>query len=132
MNTLINETSSEIITSLGSAYDLEPKEVKVEIKNFSEAKAKACFDNSRKYVSSHSGTSYCLGYYLLYGQIPIEHAWVKEGEKFFDVTLKDNLENDEYYLFFEISMEELDNILVAIRHAPSIYDYKKFLRNKKD
>lgn len=130
-NTLINETSSEVITSLGSAYDIEPKEVEVEIKNFPKAKAKECFDNVRKYVSSHPGTSYCLGYYLFYGQIPIEHSWVKEGEKFFDVTLKDNCENDEYYLFFEISREELNDILVEIRHAPSIYDYKKYQRNKK-
>lgn len=121
----------EVVSSIGSSYNVEPKEVKVEIKKFPSAKSKECFDNSRKYVTSHRGTSYCLGYYLLYGQIPIEHAWVKEGEKFFDVTLKDNLENDEYYLFFEISREDLNEILLAIRQSPSIYDYKKYLRNKK-
>lgn len=129
-NPISNETP-EVITSLGTSYNIEPKEVAVEIKNFPKAKAKECFNNVRKYVSSHPGTSYCLGYYLLYGQIPIEHAWVREGEKFFDVTLKDNKEDDEYYLFFEISREDLNDILLSIRKAPSIYDYKKYLRNKK-
>lgn len=89
---------------------------------------KQCFNNASKYVKKYNA-QYCLGYYLYEGKIPIEHAWVSTDIGFLEITLETQAVSDEYYLFFQLSKEELAMLEKKHGYAPSIYEYVKQVKH---
>jgi hypothetical protein len=108
---------------------LNPKNVDVEFKKISGAQKKQCFNNAFKSLSVHPDSKYVLGYVFLHN-IPIEHAWIKEGDKYFDVTL-DPTKHEGYISVAEFSFDEVMEYVDKHSSAPSLYDINRFLGNKK-
>lgn len=104
--------------------EIEPKEVDVKFKKMSGARKKECFNNAFKELLNHSDGVYVLGYVFLHS-IPIEHAWVKEGETYFDVTL-DPEKQHGYVSVAEIPFDELSEYIDSHSSAPSLYDLNRF------
>ncbi len=76
-------------------------------------KPKRCFDNSFKLATSLNAT-YVLGIYCK--TIPIEHAWLKIGDNYYDPTLE-IVVNDtagKYLSLVELSEAELISTIVEI------------------
>jgi hypothetical protein len=101
--------------------------VDVEIKPYSRARIKECFNNSFNFVSENGGR-YILGYYFMNGVIPIEHAWVFHEGSHYDITLKDIGEKDLYVEVCSIDYEQLLEIVLKNKYAPSIYGYFKHIK----
>lgn len=120
-----------MIKVLSQNYGIEPYRIEdVKYKKIRGAQIKRCFDNSSKYVLSSDvskNPSYILGYFLHDGRIPIEHAWVKDEDVYFDLTINNAKEIDEYWLFFEISKETLQKMKKKYP-SPQLYEYVKFIR----
>lgn len=108
---------------------LEPKEVDVEFKKIAGAKKKECFNNAFKALSGHPDKSYVLGY-VFYHNIPIEHAWIKDGDTYFDVTL-DPTKQDGYVSVSEFPFNDIMQYVDKYGHSPSLYDINRFNANKK-
>ena len=68
---------------------------------------KECFNNCWHLCSMIPGAKYVLGYTASF--IPIEHAWIKIGETYYDPTLEllHNRTGDAYLVYLELSMKEL-------------------------
>lgn len=87
-----------------------PKEIKK-----GKPQIKQCYQNSVDVVLLNENVKYCEGFVLFMG-IPIEHAWNKIDDKYFDVTsdfaLKDRggLKGEEYLSIVELSKEELRQV----------------------
>jgi len=120
-----------LVNHLATQYKCTPEEVKVTLKKHTPSKEKQCFDNAYKYVTKSTTSKYVIGYYLYQGQIPIEHAWVKDGDQYLEITLKNVDENDKYYKFAELDHDELFNVIDSCHNAPSLYDYFRFKNKKK-
>ena len=109
--------------------DLNPKSVEVSFKKTVGAKKKECFNNAFKSLSGHPDSKYVLGY-VFFHNIPIEHAWIKEGDKYFDVTLVP----DQQHGYVSVAEFKLDDIMEYVDEkgsAPSLYDINRFVGNKK-
>lgn len=119
----------DMVDIIAKQYHVTPEYVNVERKAYSKSKIKQCFDNSRKYVFDHPDAIYVLGYYVFKG-IPIEHCWVKEGSKYYEITLKSDISEDSYYSFYELTMSDLLDACEKIGYAPQIFEYFRFIRNK--
>ena len=103
------------------------KKVEVERKSFPGARAKECYNNTFKYIAENGGT-FVLGYLVYAKAIPIEHAWVRDGDKYFDVTLKDN-KGDEYYSVMELNFDDVMEYVDKYSTAPDIYSWERFKRS---
>lgn len=107
-----------------------PEEVTVMIKKHAKSRMKACFNNASNYVLAHKNCSYVLGYYLFHG-LPIEHAWVRQGDFYLEITLNDHHEGDRYFKVIELSPEQLKEINAFNRQkGPDFYAYSRFNRRK--
>ena len=127
------DTGLETIRQIAHYQQLktEPVEVQVTVKRHPKSLMKACFLNAYNYVTTHVNCVYVLGYYLYMG-IPIEHAWVKQGDNYIDVTLNDNKEGDRYFKCEEITPETLREINKLFKQkGPDFYLLHKFERVSK-
>lgn len=68
---------------------------------------KGCWNNSLKLSLKYPEVEYCEGWILVHG-IPIEHAFNKIGDQYFDPTIM--RENFEYYLVQVLNFEDLKPI----------------------
>lgn len=103
---------------------LDPKEVEVTPKKHSSSQRKQCFNNSFKALSGDHSELYVLGFMFYHG-IPIEHAWIKKGDKYFDVTL-DMKDVDCYVSVLELSFSDVMEYVDKHHSAPSLYDFNRF------
>lgn len=110
--------------------NIDPKIVPVESIENGTTRNKACFNNSYLYCLSNSDCKYVLGY-TQFHNIPIEHAWVKKGEKYFDVTLND-AKDMQYVSVVELSLHDLAAYVKKHKHAPGLYDYNAFIRRSSE
>lgn len=105
--------------------ELDPKEVEVKHKKLAGSQKKQCFNNAFKAMSGHPDSKYVLGY-VFFHNIPIEHAWIKEGGEYFDVTL--NPEDQQGYVSVaEFSHDEIMPYIDKFNSSPSLYDINRFL-----
>lgn len=108
---------------------VEPKEVDVKFKKVVGAQKKQCFNNAFKALTGHPDSKYVLGYVFLHN-IPIEHAWIKEGDIYYDVTL-DPAKQHGYVSVSEFSMSDIMSYVDKHGHSPSLYDLNRFKGSEK-
>ena len=113
-----------IVNQLASHYNLTATRVDVAVKYFAAAQPKFCFYNAKFYLDMEPKASYILGYITMDG-LPLEHAWVREDDHYYDVTLS-NVQNLEYWSLFECTKEQLAQIVYATGVIPSLYECYKF------
>ncbi len=94
---------------------------------------KQCYQNSFDVVMLNKDVKYCEGFVSFMG-IPIEHAWNKIGDEYFDVTADGPLKDrqgkfDEYLSVIELSKEELKDL----GKKPDYQSYisKQFLKEQR-
>ncbi|RLB44655.1 MAG: hypothetical protein DRH30_00825 [Deltaproteobacteria bacterium] len=81
-------------------------------------KMKACFENAAKLVLASRGTEhegrvvYVEGHLMLYGYIPIHHAWIEFDGKEIDVTLNNG---DELVAAGRIELFDLNKALLQTK-----------------
>ena len=107
---------------------LDIKEVDVKFKKMAGTQKKQCFNNAFKALTGHPDSKYVLGYVFLHS-IPIEHAWVKEGDTYYDVTL-DPAKQHGYVSVAEFSLDEIMPYVDKHGHSPSLYDINRFNANR--
>lgn len=109
--------------------ELDVKEVNVKFKKMVGAQKKQCFNNAFKALSGHPESKYVLGYVFLHN-VPIEHAWIKEGDTYYDVTL-DPAKQHGYVSVSEFSLDDIMPYVDKHGHSPSLYDINRFNANRK-
>lgn len=73
---------------------------------------KACFDNSYRYLE-YTGATYVLGYVNI--GFPIEHAFIKVGDRYIDPTYEVfGIEVSEYYSVLEVPLSQMFKIVTEI------------------
>lgn len=93
---------------------------------------KNCFGNSFHYVANNPKAKYVLGQLFLWGAIPIEHAWVKDGDEHYELTIKEAKEGNAYFAMVELSIGELVEIVLKNdSRPPSLWDYQIIQRRDK-
>ena len=132
LQSLLESSGADMVKMLASQYGMRASKIEdIAFKKAPSSKPKQCFDNARKYDLSNPDSTYVIGYLLHRGAIPIEHAWVKDGGKHYDVTIKDILELDEYWALVEIPYDELHDMMINKgMSSPALYDYAKYKRGK--
>lgn len=115
--------------------DVDIKEVKVGYKPHKKSKQKDCYNNAYRELTDHLSpdSRYVLGY-LMHASgdqhIPIEHAFVFDGNSYWDVTL-DPRPEDEYISLVELTMGEVMDFVNENGHAPDLYAMNRFNGTKK-
>lgn len=103
----------------GKNFKIE--EVKVEHKGTKYSAPKMCYNNSFRYMLlENEKAKYVLGY-VIYHSIPIEHAWIQEGSKYFDLTL-DPSQYDGYVKLTSLPFKEVNKFVSENGHPPSMHD----------
>lgn len=113
-----------MMTSAIRNIQLNPKEVVVKYKKHPSSQKKQCFNNSFRALSEYPDSLYVLGY-VFFHSIPIEHAWVKQGDTYYDVTL-DPEKQDGYVSIAEFSLSDIMSYVDKYKHSPSLYDINRF------
>ena len=109
--------------------NVDIQEVKVLQKKHKRSEAKQCFNNSYKYIlHTNPNAIYVLGYSFIHG-IPIEHAWIKENDTYYDVTL-DPQSMQGYIKVLELSFNDVVEYVDSKQYAPSLYDLNRFYVDK--
>lgn len=116
------------LVTKGWGLNFKIKKVEVEYKPFSLSEIKQCFTNAYRYVSRNPDATYVLGYYLMFGTIPIEHVFVKQNGKYLDVTIDSDDERDEYYSVVELSDQEMHKLAANNGTTPDLYQYARSKR----
>ena len=100
------------------------REVNVSLRRYSRAIPKQCYNNTFKFITDNPARcKYALGFLVLYGAVPIEHAWVvhpKEGH--LDVTIREKQEGDFYVLAHVLKWEWVVSFALNKGYPPSMYD----------
>lgn len=122
------ESMIKMMTQQLRHLDIDVKKITVAHKPTKTSQLKQCYNNSYRYVSAHPGSIYVLGYIIFHG-IPIEHAFVQQGNSFYDVTL--NPEGNEYFKLVEVSDELLTDYVNSEQHAPDLYSLNRFVGKRK-
>lgn len=117
----------KIVEFIAEQYGTTATEVVPEISHQAWSAPKRCFENAYHYASSTPGAIYVLGQYVIHG-IPVEHAWVKDGDRYLDVTLKERKPNDRFFVLFELDELALFSAVLRCGIAPNLYDYAKIHR----
>jgi hypothetical protein len=118
----------------------EPIEVKAGFKNLYDEftwqaiNFKECFNNSATIVLSKPDAAYCIGF--ANGVIPVEHAWVRIGEDYYDPTWEKFSEiGQAYKLIRTFNRKELINFLnQSGDYPPELWrmQHLAYLENKND
>lgn len=120
----------QMMTNQLRYLQVDVKEVSVISKLHKSREQKQCYNNTYKAMSSNS--LYVLGYLLFSTEdqvIPLEHAWYKDGDTYFDATL-DSKPADTYISIVELSYSEVCEYVDDYSHAPDLYSMNRFLGNK--
>ena len=117
----------EILTENFKNINIQPKLVDVSFKILKNAQPKDCFNNAFKAQSFNSKAIYVLGYVFVHN-IPIEHAWISEDDKYYDITIQP--ENHKYVSVAEFTLDEIFPFVEKHMHSPSLYDMNKFLSTR--
>lgn len=68
---------------------------------------KECYKNSGKMALDMPDVTYCEGYIIVNNlPLPIDHAWIKFNDQYYDPTLYRDNANIKYYLTVEYNREE--------------------------
>jgi hypothetical protein len=105
---------------------LDPKIVDVKIRKSRRSKPKECFNNAYKAIidsATPSKMKYVLGY-AFYLNVPIEHAWVKDGDTYYDVTVSSD-KFDCYISVGEFSLEDISEFVLKHKFPPTLYDMNR-------
>lgn len=108
---------------------LHLEKVDVIRKKAKKSVAKQCYRNAFDYVTSHPGSSYVLGIYMVYGSVPVEHAWVHDGNSYIDITVDNALEGDLYYKAIEIPGDKL--LQMVLDDNGEMIDFYRLSRHKR-
>ena len=121
----------KMMTSNLKHLDVNLQEVKVKDAGSGRGTPKNCFNNA--YLRRQGDDLYVLGY-LLHStgdqHIPIEHAWIKRGDEYIDVTIKVR-EEDSYVSVVELTYEDIEGYVGQYGHAPDLYSINRFVGDKK-
>lgn len=117
----------KIVEFIAEQYGTTATEVEAEISHQPWAVHKRCFENAYHYASNTPGAVYVLGQYVIHG-MPVEHAWVKDGDKHLEITLKGRTPNDRFFVLFELDEIALASAVIRCGQAPNLYDYAKIQR----
>jgi hypothetical protein len=101
----------------------------VRITPFIHSASKQCFNNAAKYImklnfSQRERSKYVLGYIILNGGIPIEHAWVELDGKHLEVTL-DTIRG-KYIEIYRATFTEISDYIHKHGCSPSLYELNNF------
>ena len=98
---------------------IEPMTPRME-KMDNRIRLKECFNNSFHLATELNG-KYCVGYAA--GIIPVEHAWIRVGDKYYDPTWqKFSQIGDVYVLMAELSLDQvLEYTLLNDNRPPDLY-----------
>jgi hypothetical protein len=119
----------ELVQFLSKNYDkvgykLKPKKVNVQHVRSAHNQPKMCYNNAFKYIMDHaaklSQMKYILGYVFI-GGVPVEHAWVYDGEKYVDPTL-DSGKYDAYISVLQFPMKNIMPFTFKHHYPPTIHD----------
>lgn len=108
-------------------------EVRYQFRDFRFAQKKGCFNNSFLYLCEQpekQSMKYVLGYLLVDNMVPVEHALVKIGDEYFDVTPRNRHRADRYIAVLEVDVHTAAAFVNAEGYAPDIYGLNRFLRGK--
>lgn len=130
--------SIELVTMMSAQLrylDVDIKEVVVRHKTHPQSRQKDCYNNSWRELSDHQTdeSRYVLGYLMhLAGSshIPIEHAFIKHGKDYFDVTI-DPKPGDEYISLVELVWDDVMAFVDKFGHAPDLYSMNRFMGTRK-
>lgn len=125
MKILVSSAVPPILEYMAAQYRATATPVVVTAKPFKLAKPKACFDNAYKWCSRNPGSVYVVGY-LMHTGIPIEHAWVRQGRAYFDVTIQVAHPSAKYFSLFELDSQALAHIVVKTEAPPGLYECLKY------
>jgi hypothetical protein len=97
------------------------KEVHVSYKKTAYAEKKQCYNNAMQYlIIENPNAKYVLGFTFVHG-IPIEHAWIKENEKYYDVTLADAAE-ETFVTLIELDSKQVMQFFKKHHFGPTLWD----------
>lgn len=119
----------KVVTQGLRFIDVKPVEVVVKYKKTPGSQAKACFNNAFKALSGAPDELYVLGFVFIHS-VPIEHAWIKRGNEYFDVTL-DPAKQHEYFSIAEFTFDQVFEYVDKYNTAPSLYDMNRFIGSSK-
>lgn len=128
-------TNLEMIKMMASQLkflDVDVKEVEVSYLHHAHSQQKQCFNNAYLALNDNNDL-YVLGYYMMdlsTQQIPIEHAWIKRGNVYYDVTLEPR-DNDAYVSLVELTLDQVVEFADDKGHAPDLYAMNRFIGSKK-
>lgn len=94
----------------------------------SEINAKECYNNSQKIVlyNRDLGIEYVEGYYIIEGiGLPIEHAWNKIGDYYFDLTAQlvwDSFEPNNYFAIHSFDYEQIAKFVFKKEKFSYVFD----------
>lgn len=117
-----------VITAMGANFGTKARKIKVRLRRYSAARPGKCFENAYAYCMENPTAVYVVGYHLSFGAVPMEHAWIREGDKYLDVTYTDDAAEDSPYIsMFELNAAQLT--VLATQHkckAPTLSECRKF------
>lgn len=126
---------SMLLTTLEKAYSLKSKQVPIKYKKWKNSRPKHCYDNCWEFLvqnqdkKSSSSTKYVLGFLVLNDSIPIEHAWIKHKDLYYDITLSDDKKfTQTYHVFVELSFKETANLAQLCGYVPDLLAYARYKR----
>lgn len=116
-----------VVSSLEKAYELKSKKVPMIYKKWEKSRPKHCYDNCWHFLQKDVGAVYVLGFLLLDNSIPIEHAWLKKGKKYYDITISDDKQfTQTYYSFIELDFTAVNKLAGLCEYVPDIIAYTRF------
>lgn len=111
-------TSSEYVDHVVANYNrlgknFKAEEVPVEHKQTEDySDKKQCYNNSFRYMLlENSKAKYVLGF-VFYHEVPIEHAWIEENGKYYDLTLNP-AGYDKYIKVAEFPFKDVNKFVVT-------------------
>jgi hypothetical protein len=116
-----------LITEKFTNLNLDIKNVTPTFFRVDGAQIKDCYNNAFKYLlNGNFDAKYVLGYLLYNGNIPIEHAYVRDVDQYYDVTLVPN-EADSYVSVTELSFNEVSEYILTFASAPDLHSYNLWI-----
>jgi hypothetical protein len=118
---MVQHIADNYARAAGQVWNAET--VNVEYAAHPGARAKDCYNNAYRYMlhDGQDGMKYVLGFVLVH-DIPVEHAWIRKGDRYIDPTLQ----GAEYIKVVEFDEAVILKFVVKHHHAPTLYDATKF------
>lgn len=115
---------TKAITLLARGHQWQQVNVKTHVDP--RARPKQCFHNAFNYVTNNDGSQYVLGLLVMWGQVPIEHAWVFDPELgHIDTTI---IDPDPTDIYIQVTIPDRDFVLdweLDYGSAPTLFDITK-------